>query len=59
LGASDPVVVLRPGDLWAVLYYKFAEQKTLDWIPAGHHYNDGLFRRASDYQAFTNSTATY
>ncbi len=42
-----------------VLYYKFAEQKTFDWIPAGHHYNDGLFRRASDYQAFTNTTATY
>lgn len=42
-----------------VLYYTFAEQKTFDWIPADHHYNDGLFRRASDYQAFTNTTATY
>ncbi len=27
-----------------VLYYKFAEQKTFDVIPAGAHYNDLLFR---------------
>ena len=27
-----------------VLYYKFAEPKTFDWIPAGCHYNDVLFR---------------
>jgi hypothetical protein len=26
------------------LYYKFAEPKTFDWIPAGCHYNDALFR---------------
>jgi hypothetical protein len=26
------------------LYFKFAEQKTFDWIPAGCHYNDALFR---------------
>ena len=26
------------------LYYKFAEPKTFDWIPAGAHYNDALFR---------------
>jgi hypothetical protein len=26
-----------------VLYYKFAEPKTFDWIPAGCHYNDALF----------------
>jgi len=27
-----------------VLYYKFAEQKTFDAIPAGAHYNDLLFK---------------
>ncbi|MUL45654.1 phytanoyl-CoA dioxygenase family protein [Mycobacterium sp. CBMA293] len=27
-----------------VLYYKFAEEKTFGWIPAGCHYNDALFR---------------
>ncbi|HUP76051.1 MAG TPA: phytanoyl-CoA dioxygenase family protein [Acidimicrobiales bacterium] len=27
-----------------VLYYKFAEPKTFEWIPAGCHYNDVLFR---------------
>jgi hypothetical protein len=26
------------------LYYKFAEPKTFDWIPARCHYNDALFR---------------
>lgn len=26
-----------------VLYYKFATQKTFDWVPAGCHYNDALF----------------
>jgi len=26
------------------LYYKFAEPKTFQWIPAGCHYNDVLFR---------------
>lgn len=26
-----------------VLYYKFSEQKTFDWVPAGCHYNDALF----------------
>jgi hypothetical protein len=26
------------------LYYKFAEPKTFDWIPATCHYNDALFR---------------
>jgi hypothetical protein len=27
-----------------VLYYKFAEEKTFEWVPAGCHYNDALFR---------------
>jgi hypothetical protein len=26
------------------LYYKFAEPKTFDWVPARCHYNDALFR---------------
>ena len=26
------------------LYYKFAEPKTFDWVPAHCHYNDALFR---------------
>ncbi|MFC9517884.1 phytanoyl-CoA dioxygenase family protein [Nocardiaceae bacterium NPDC056970] len=26
-----------------VLYYKFSEPKTFDWVPAGSHYNDALF----------------
>jgi len=26
------------------LYYKFAEPKTFEWVPAGCHYNDVLFR---------------
>lgn len=27
-----------------VLYYKFAEKKTFDWVPAHCHFNDALFR---------------
>jgi hypothetical protein len=38
-----------------VLYYKFAEPKTFEWIPAGYHYNDGLFQNRSQYQAVTSS----
>jgi hypothetical protein len=41
-----------------VLYYKFAEQKTFDWIPAGCHYNDGLFQSGSQYQAVTDAYST-
>jgi hypothetical protein len=26
------------------LYFKFAEPKTFEWVPAGCHYNDALFR---------------
>ena len=45
------------------LYYKFAEPKTFDWVPAGCHYNDALFRADSDGRvanraaAVTNATA--
>ena len=33
------------------LYYKFAEQKTFDWIPAHCHYNDALFHRDAQGRA--------
>jgi len=39
------------------LYFKFAEQKTFDWIPAGCHYNDALFR--ADASGAAASRATY
>jgi hypothetical protein len=39
------------------LYFKFAEQKTFDWIPAGCHYNDALFR--ADASGAVASHATY
>jgi hypothetical protein len=38
------------------LYFKFAEPKTFDWIPAGCHYNDALFR--SDTEGRVASRAT-
>jgi Phytanoyl-CoA dioxygenase (PhyH) len=39
------------------LYFKFAEQKTFDWIPAGCHYNDALFH--ADTDGTVASRATY
>jgi hypothetical protein len=39
------------------LYYKFAEQKTFDWIPAHCHYNDALFHR--DTQGRAAARAAY
>jgi hypothetical protein len=38
------------------LYYKFAEPKTFDWVPAGCHYNDALFR--ADTQGRVGARAT-
>jgi hypothetical protein len=38
------------------LYYKFAEPKTFEWIPADCHYNDALFR--SDPEGRVASRAT-
>jgi hypothetical protein len=38
------------------LYYKFAEPKTFDWIPAGCHYNDALFRADADGRVGTRAT---
>jgi hypothetical protein len=48
------------------LYYKFAEPKTFEWVPAGCHYNDALFRadtegrsgsRARDVGGYVDSSA--
>jgi hypothetical protein len=39
------------------LYFKFAEQKTFDWIPSGCHYNDALFR--ADAAGTVASRAAY
>jgi hypothetical protein len=40
-----------------VLYYKFAEPKTFDWIPAGCHYNDVLFRPDPSGRVATRATS--
>jgi hypothetical protein len=40
-----------------VLYYKFAEPKTFDWIPAGCHYNDVLFRPDASGRVATRATS--
>jgi hypothetical protein len=39
------------------LYFKFAEQKTFDWIPSGCHYNDALFR--ADASGTVGARAAY
>lgn len=39
------------------LYYKFAEPKTFDWVPAGCHYNDALFRADSDGRVANRAAA--
>jgi hypothetical protein len=39
------------------LYYKFAEPKTFDWVPAHCHYNDALFRVDSEGQAASRAAA--
>jgi ectoine hydroxylase-related dioxygenase (phytanoyl-CoA dioxygenase family) len=40
-----------------VLYYKFAEPKTFDWVPANCHYNDALFRRDPDGRVASRAAA--
>ncbi|GAB2632253.1 phytanoyl-CoA dioxygenase family protein [Prescottella soli] len=40
------------------LYYKFSEQKTFDWVPAGSHYNDALFH-ADKTGKISTRAATY
>jgi hypothetical protein len=41
-----------------VLYYKFAEPKTFEWIPANCHYNDALFRADADGKVASRAAAT-
>jgi hypothetical protein len=38
------------------LYYKFAEPKTFDWVPAGCHYNDVLFRADPEGRVASRAT---
>jgi hypothetical protein len=38
------------------LYYKFALEKTFDWIPAGCHYNDALFRADATGRVASNAS---
>jgi Phytanoyl-CoA dioxygenase (PhyH) len=38
------------------LYYKFAEPKTFEWIPADCHYNDVLFRSDPEGRAASRAT---
>lgn len=40
-----------------VLYYKFAEPKTFEWVPASCHYNDALFRRDAGGQSASRAAA--
>jgi hypothetical protein len=40
------------------LYFKFAEPKTFEWVPAGCHYNDALFR-ADDSGRVANRATTW
>jgi len=39
-----------------VLYYKFAEPKTFDWVPPRCHYNDALFATDADGKVSTRAT---
>jgi hypothetical protein len=41
-----------------VLYYKFALPRTFEWIPAGCHYNDALFRPEADGRLPNRAGAT-
>jgi hypothetical protein len=42
-----------------VLYYKFAEPKTFEWIPSGCHYNDVLFRPDATGRVASRATSWY
>jgi hypothetical protein len=39
-----------------VLYYKFAEEKTFEWVPSGCHYNDALFHADATGKVSTRAT---
>jgi len=38
------------------LYFKFAEPKTFDWVPADCHYNDALFRADAEGRVASRAT---
>ena len=38
------------------LYFKFAEPHTFEWVPAGCHYNDALFRADADGRTANRAT---
>jgi len=38
------------------LYYKFAEEKTFQWVPPGCHYNDALFHADATGKVSTRAT---
>jgi hypothetical protein len=38
------------------LYFKYAEPHTFDWVPAGCHYNDALFRADGDGRLANRAT---
>jgi hypothetical protein len=38
------------------LYFKFAEPKTFEWVPAGCHYNDALFRADPEGRVASRAT---
>ncbi len=38
------------------LYFKFSEPHTFDWVPAGCHYNDALFRADADGRSANRAT---
>jgi len=40
------------------LYYKFAEPKTFEWIPADCHYNDALFRADAEGKVASRAAAS-
>lgn len=39
-----------------VLYFKFSEPHTFEWVPAGCHYNDALFRPDRDGRVASRAT---
>ena len=46
-----------PGAGRRALYYKFAEPKTFEWVPAGCHYNDALFRADPEGRVASRATS--
>lgn len=45
-----------PGAGRRVLYFKFAEPKTFEWVPSHCHYNDALFRKGDSGVVVSRAT---